>query len=155
MRDVTDRLSDGSVAAGGDPASLRAAHARRGTLRIDPVEGFTPHDHELATAERLVAAGFDVEFLAPLREPGVKNPDVRIDGEPWEMKSPTGGSKHTVSNNVRRAGHQADRMVLDTARTPLADASTLDELHRRIGQSHLVEIIMIDKSGTIHHVKRP
>ena len=51
-------------------------------------DGAETHEHELATARRLAAAGFTVAFNVVDRSPGAKNPDVTIDGVVWDGKDP-------------------------------------------------------------------
>ena len=74
----------------------------------------------------LVKEGRRVEVLPALHEkdvdfrqkvlPGVKmnkNPDLRIDGEYWEVESPEWPYKKTnISNRIRRGQEQADALIL-------------------------------------------
>ena len=69
-----------------------------GKLIIPSVHGFRPESHEIATALKLATAGHQVEFLVPSNLPGVRTPDLLIDGLEWEMKSPRGAGKHTISH---------------------------------------------------------
>ena len=125
-----------------------------GKVTIPRAAGFAPEPHEVATALRLAALGFDVTFLVPSRARGVKTPGIVLDGRWWETKSPRGSGAHTISAQLRRAGHQADRLVLDTARTPLSDAAIETEVRRRLPVTSLVEVLILGKDGTAVHVFR-
>jgi hypothetical protein len=110
----------------------------------------------LATAIRLAATARVVEFLVPSRRKGVSTPDILLDGEPWEMKSPLGASKNTIANQMRRAGRQASRLVLDTSRTPLDDDDIVAEVRRRLAHpgARLVAVLVVRKDGTTTAVEQ-
>lgn len=76
-----------------------------------------PQDHELAAAKR-IAAGFDVFFRERVEADGVANPDLLIEGLIWELKSPRGAGRNNISAQMRRAKRQADRVIIDLARSP-------------------------------------
>jgi len=116
----------------------------------DPVK-----PHELSTAFRLAAAGHMVEFLVPSNEPGMKTPDILLDGRLAEMKSPLGRGKTTIANQFRRARHQADLLVLDAVRTPLEDADVVAQVLRRMaGMGEFAEVLIMTKTGDIVQVTR-
>jgi SPP1 gp7 family putative phage head morphogenesis protein len=113
-------------------------------------DGLLVAQHELDTANRLAAVGLDITFNPLDFTRGARNPDVTIGGFAWEIKSPQGAGRHTISRQLARGRHQADRLILDTARTPLADPDILDELRRRlIGQRSFLEAIHVAKDGTV------
>ena len=80
-------------------------------------------------------AGHEIEFLVPSNVPGVKTPDVLVDGETWELKSPIGSGRHTISHQVERGRRQSERIVLDATRTSIPDAEILAEISRRLSGS--------------------
>lgn len=67
----------------------------------------------------------DVIFLRPERK---KAPDVDIDGTKWEIKSPKGGGKKTIDNNLRAAHKQSRSIVLDLRRTKLHQSKAIARL---------------------------
>ena len=76
-----------------------------------------PYDHEMTVA--IIMANFfrtDVIFLRPNKN---KTPDLEINGELWEIKSPKGGSKKTIENNLRNAKKHSQNVVLDLQRCKL------------------------------------
>lgn len=72
--------------------------------------------HELGTARALAAAGFAVEFVRRREGQHEKTPDLLIDGELWEMKSPKGSSMKAVERNLRKALDQSQRIIFDSQR---------------------------------------
>lgn len=126
--------------------------------RIPPFvpQGLVLDPHEIATANRLADAGLRVRFREIDNSPGAKNIDVTIDGQLWELKSPEGAGKSTISNQLRRAKEQgADRLVIDNARTPLPDADVLAELRRRFDHvDWWKSIIHIHRDGTVTRLLR-
>lgn len=123
--------------------------SNRGTQTIP--EGAFPRAHELATGERLSRAGINVQWRVEDFTPGVKNPDVTIDGQVWDFKSPEGAGKNTISNQFSRAKEQGvRRLVLDLARSPLDGPTALAETRRRLaGSDWFTEVIFIDRAGTV------
>lgn len=65
-----------------------------------------PSEHEVLTALRLAEEGVDVLFRIDSREEGVKNPDVEMNQQVWELKAPTGQGKNTVDSQMKRAGNR-------------------------------------------------
>lgn len=91
-----------------------------------------PRQHELDTARRLARFGVDVEFLPEIDGEGVKSPDVLIDGEIWELKSPQGSSeKSTIDSQLKRGKRQAENLVIDLARCGLDDEVAIAQILRR------------------------
>lgn len=100
--------------AGGEP--------RRGSVDRSAVPGGIKQ-HELETAERAATQGHEVTFV-PATGRG-RTADVKIDGVRWELKSPSGSGKATITDILRSARGQGDRVVLDLVRTslPIADVN--------------------------------
>jgi hypothetical protein len=106
--------------------------------------------HELEAAYKLSASGLNVFFRAIDYTSGVKNPDIEIDGNTWEIKAPKGSSKNTISQQFKRARKQSKRLVLDLSRCAIRDELAVQQAVRRFyGQTQLVEMIIIDKTGKI------
>ena len=85
--------------------------------------------HELSTAKALANAGHTVEFRANENIEFVKSPDILIDGEIWEMKSPTSAKLVAVERNLKKAYHQSKNIVFDSQRMGrLPDKSVQREL---------------------------
>lgn len=83
--------------------------------------------------------------------PGVKNPDVEIDGEIWEFKAPRGASeKNTISDQFKKARKQASRLVIDLRRCGLSDEVAIEQIERRFrGQTRITRVIVISHDGTV------
>lgn len=162
---VTPKGSDAappepSTGAGKPPRKTAAratdddhTHARH---PVGVPEGLRVHDHEMDTARLLADEGHEVTFLPIDNTPGTKNPDVLVDGHVWEMKSPLGSSeRNTIADQFKRAGRQADRLVLDLRRCGLDDEVSLRQAERRfMGQSRITGVIVIDHDGRTHHLGR-
>jgi hypothetical protein len=117
--------------------------------------GLLVSPHELATAQRLAVVGFNVRFNTLSHEPGVKNPDVTIDDQIWELKSPQGAGKNTVARQFTRAAAQSDRLVIDTARSTLDDGAVLQEMRRRlVGSKNFTEVMHVAKNVTATRLTR-
>ena len=114
-----------------------------------------PSEHEVLTALRLAEEGMDVLFRIDSREEGVKNPDVEMNQQIWEFKAPTGATDNTISDQFRRAGKQAQRLVLDLRRSGLDDELGLAQAGRRFaGKSKIVDLIVITKDARLHRFSK-
>lgn len=124
--------------------------------RVEIPDGLHLEAHEISTARRLAAVGINVRWNEIIHGDHVKNLDVTIDGEPWEIKSPQGAGKSTISNQLHRAKEQgATRIVIDTARTPLDDTAVLNEMRRRFAHVEWwTSMIHIARDGTVTRFTR-
>ena len=111
-----------------------------------------PSEHEVLTALRLAEEGVDVLFRIDSREKGVKNPDVEMNQQVWEFKAPTGEGKNTIDSQMKRAGKQAERLVLDLRRSKLDDRESIGEIRQSMQGRHLTQVIVIDHAGNIVHI---
>ena len=111
-----------------------------------------PSEHEVLTALRLAEEGVDVLFRIDSREEGVKNPDVEMNQQVWEFKAPTGQGKNTVDSQMKRAGKQTERLVLDLRRSELDDKKSIRDVRQGMQGRHLTQVIVIDHAGNIVHI---
>ena len=111
-----------------------------------------PSEHEVLTALRLAEEGVDVLFRIDSREKGVKNPDVEMNQQVWEFKAPTGEGKNTVDSQMKRAGKQTERLVLDLRRSELDDKKSIRDVRQGMQGRHLTQVIVIDHAGNIVHI---
>ncbi|OHV03861.1 hypothetical protein [Mycobacterium talmoniae] len=77
------------------------------------------HQHELDTANRLANLGEDVRFIPSGHSP---RPDAELsDGKQYEFKSPTGSSRKTTLDRIKRAAARGkENFVLDLARSDMS-----------------------------------
>lgn len=94
---------------------------RRGRVDRSLVEHV--HQHELDTADSLAALGHDVTFIP--RHPGLRSPDVHIDGVSWEIKAPRTARSETVVASLRSARGQSRRVILDLTNSQLTEGEAL------------------------------
>lgn len=111
-----------------------------------------PSEHEVLTALRLAEEGVDVLFRIDSREEGVKNPDVEMNQQVWEFKAPTGQGKNTVDSQMKRAGKQTERLVLDLRRSELDDKKSIWDVRQGMQGRHLTQVIVIDHAGNIVYI---
>ena len=117
--------------------------------------GVIPEEHELQSASVFTGLGKDVEFIAPRRTKDSTTPDIMIDGIQWEIKSPTGKSKTTVSNALRRAVKQSPNVIFDARRTTITDIEVEKEIKRNLKLTQsLKRILLITKSSKIIEITR-
>ena len=108
-----------------------------------------PYDFEMSAA-LLVANYFktDVVFLRPIP---LKSPDLKINGEIWELKSPIGKSKNTIHNNIKGARKQSTNIIIDLRRCKMNKSKALSRIRdaykkrkRKTGR-----YLIIEKNGKI------
>ncbi len=98
---------------------------RKGEIRI-PVDT-NVWKHELHTANALAKAGYVVEFLPTKDIKSIKSPDILMDGERWELKSPKTDKLSAVERNLKRATRQSGNIVIDSLRLHKIHDNTVQE----------------------------
>lgn len=130
-----------------------AANKKSGDINLP--NNLNPEPHEISTANFLAKHGKNIEFLVPNRSRHSKTPDITFDGKRWEVKSPTGNSKTTISNSLKRAVKQSSYIVLDARRTKLADELIISEIQRNIKLTRSIkEVLLITKSRELVVIRR-
>ena len=67
-----------------------------------------PQDHEIKAA-LIVANGYFKSEVVFLRQSTYSTPDIDVNGDKWEIKSPLGNGKKTIENNLRAARKQSKK----------------------------------------------
>jgi hypothetical protein len=83
--------------------------------------GVFPEPHELKAAQFFNALGFDVEFLIPVYQKGIRTPDIQMNGILWEIKSPQSNGKHTIENAFRKAVKQSSNIIFDLRKIKMSN----------------------------------
>ncbi len=96
--------------------------------------------------------GKEVELVPKVNYPlGVQTPDYLIDGERFDLKSPTGKSKELFYNMISKKRKQASNFIFDLTDCPLSD----DEIKRQIESlyfsrhTRFVDKIVVMKRGEV------
>ena len=106
--------------------------------------------HEYHTVKVLLDNGFDIELVPTSNIKGLKMPDMMIDGIPWEVKAPQGGSKNTIKHNIQNAAHQSESVIIDLCRCKLYEQKALNEIQHHFNLSkHIKRIKVVTKSEEI------
>lgn len=113
---------------------------------------------KLSEKERVVAAilseqyGKQVELVPQVVYPqGIQTPDYLIDGDRFDLKSPTGCGKNLVYGLIAKKRKQSDNFVIDITECPLS----VEEIQKQIEQLYLsprtgfLEKVVLMKDGKI------
>lgn len=115
------------------------------------VEGIVLEPHEVETINFLISRGKVIELLLPSRQKGVKTPDIFMEGQKWEIKSPKGGSKYTIQHAFKAAAKQSDYIIFDIRRmrkTP--EENILQRLRKELMVSKTVrQVLVITKTDEL------
>ncbi len=107
-------------------------------------------EHEYKTVKYLLEMGCNIELIPPVQVKGMNTPDIQIDGVVWEMKSPTGGGKHTIKHNIQNAKHQSRNVIIDLRRCKLLEEQAIKEAKHHFELSkRLRKLKIITKSGDL------
>lgn len=94
--------------------------------------GLTIWNHELRTASTLASYGYIVEFLITKERRYAKSPDILMENQKWEIKSPIACKLSAIERNLKKAYHQSAYIVFDSRRMGrLPDASIQQELAKQ------------------------
>ena len=115
-----------------------------------------PEKHELETASVFAAMGKEVEFLQPSYIKGIFSPDLLMDGQRWEVKSPCGRSKRTLEDNYKKAEKQSENIIFDLRRIGMDEKIAVSKIKREFNmrRSKVERIIIITKNDKILDFKR-
>ena len=117
--------------------------------------GSKPRQHERKTAE-LLALHFQSNLIF-MRRSSSKTPDLYVlkTNIRWELKSPTGGGKHTVQNNLREANKQSENIILDLTRSKMTDIQGISRAKEFISneRSRIKRLKVLKKDRTVIDIK--
>ena len=110
-----------------------------------------PAPHEVDVA-KILATHYKttVEFIMPIDDYKRKTPDIKMHGVLWEIKTPKGKAKSTISNQLRRGSKQSGNLIIDTRHTKIKYI----EIERRIifgvsNSKSIKKVILLNKSGKV------
>jgi ribosomal protein S6 len=114
-----------------------------------------PEPHEVDAAW-ILAVHFDceVEFLKESKGYMVKTPDIKMRGVFYEIKSPNGKSKSTISNNLNKAKEQSRNIILDLRRLKMSQNDALSEVEQYLSlQRGITRMLVITKDKKVLALK--
>lgn len=119
--------------------------------KVIKVAGLNVWPHEQYMADQLANAGYTVEFIKPSDTKYESTPDVLIDGEEWEMKSPRASSLKAVRRNLKLAGWQSNKIVFTAKRMKgIPDKAVERELATQLVElPKIVAVRFITRHGKI------
>ena len=106
--------------------------------------------HEYDTILFLTELGFDIELVPKSNIMGVHSPDIKINQDLWEIKSPKGEGKSLMKNTLQRGARQSQNIIVDLKRAKRFQDKCLVELEKEFYISkHLKKMKVITKSRKI------
>ena len=114
-----------------------------------------PEPHEISAA-LILSEHFNcqITFIKPRDCYKLKTPDFVMHALDWELKSPIGNSKTTISNNIINAKSQSSNIIIDTRRTKLEDEMIRIELVKQARKrKSILRLIMITKDEKVLVIK--
>lgn len=114
-----------------------------------------PRSHEEIIAKFL--ANYFESDIVFLRRRASKTPDLYVlkTNTRWELKSPIGGSKYTIQNNLRDIEEQSENVILDLTRSKFSDIQGISRTKEffRKERSRIKRLKVILKSKEIIDIK--
>lgn len=141
---------------GGDPPEPKC---------LKPKDSFRGDDaRDLFAHDALSRHGFAITVLAEDAPDGFSNIDLMINGQKWEVKSPTSQNTRSVESNLRRAkrqflgqynGGNADtRVVFNGSSMDIDDGEITREIERMMRKHGIIEVFQVFKDGTIKRLRQ-
>lgn len=103
--------------------------------RIIIAAGANVWPHEMDTARALASAGIEVRFICRREGQYIHTPDILINGFEWEIKSPQSSNAKALQRNLRKALHQANRVIIDSIRIKGMPDAVVERELRKLSQS--------------------
>ncbi len=108
-----------------------------------------PEGKEIQLAGWLAAAGNEIEFLYPSSEKGASTPDIRINGELWEIKRLETTSSIRLKRRISEAADQSSSVIIDlSVNTGDIDALTVASVEM-LDDSRIDQIMIIAKGKAV------
>ncbi len=102
-----------------------------------------PEKQEFMIAKIFSDLGKNVVFIPPSNIPGVRQPDFKIDGEMWELKSPKGAHRRTIQNNIHKAQAQSKNIIIDLSRVKIDERKAVTQIKFEFEKRRSIEKIII------------
>ena len=110
-----------------------------------------PQKHEISAAQAL--AKYAKSDILMLKRGINTSPDLKIlkTHQRWELKSPIGDGKRTISNNLRAASHQSDKVILDLSRCKLPTNQAIARINEymRNNNSKIKKLLIVRKDKKV------
>ena len=128
---------------------IYAIKMKSGKLIIQ--KGALVQPHEESVGHVLTqATGKNVTFLSV----GIgKTPDILFLGKKWEIKSPKGGKRRTLENNIRNALKQSNNIIINLSRINIKEETCMKyliERRHKLGKKY--SFIVIKKNKDIERL---
>lgn len=124
-------------------------------VHIEETGKSKPRPHEEPIAKFL--AGYFKSDIVFMRRMSSKTPDLYIlkTNIRWELKSPTGNSKHTIQNNLRVASAQSENILLDLSRSKMSASQAIARTKEFLKneRSRIKRLKIITKSHKVIDIK--
>lgn len=124
-------------------------------VHIEETGKSRPRPHEIEAAQKI--ANQIKSDLIFLRRESSKSPDLYIlkTNTKWELKSPTGGSKHTIQNNLRSADDQSENVILDLSLSKFPDGKGVSRAKEFMKHEHskIKRLKVLLKTGELIDIK--
>ncbi len=112
-----------------------------------------PTEHEQNVAITL-AEYFksNIEFV---KRGSSTTPDIKVGTIYWEIKSPKGNGKYTISDNIRSAKHQSSNIVINLSRTKMTAKQAESRIRNFLKNSStgVKRLILVTKSNKVIDIK--
>lgn len=124
-------------------------------LYIEDAKESEPRPHERRVAE--VANELFKSDIVFMRRSQSRTPDLYVlkTNTRWELKSPKGGNKHTIQNNLREAEGQSANVILDLTRAKLTNEQGISRAREFIKKekTRIKRLKVLTKDLTIIDIK--
>ena len=116
---------------------------------ITKERGAEPTDNDISAALFLIDQGFDVKFLRANRIKGSHTPDIEMNNEKWEIKTPRKNGKYTIEHLIRDGLNQSPNIIFDLRKSKSRSESSI---RQKIGKQFKMtkkwrKLIVITKSA--------
>ena len=126
----------------------------KGTIDYSDLKN-KPEKHELEVANYFLSLGYDVVFIRPSNIKGIHRPDIMMLGIEWEIKCPTGNTKNTIENNIKKAIQQSSNIILDLRGLRLAQDKAIAQIREQfVKRQRIRKIYVIKADGGLLKLER-
>lgn len=111
-----------------------------------------PEKFELSAASLLL--NFFQSDITFLPVTSIRTPDIEVNGEKWEIKSPVGNGKYTIQRQFQRAAKQSQNVIIDARQTRIHIARVRREVAYQANLAKSIkQVLLIEKTGKVVRLK--
>jgi hypothetical protein len=118
------------------------------------IGAFPDYSEQMVADALALKRGKNVEFIKPDTRYKIHTPDIKMDGETWEIKCPESDKMDKIRRNIDDAVKQSRNIILGTFDTNIPDEKIVRFVRKYVkNRKKIQKVILINKQKEILDIK--